>query len=222
MVDAVGDDGGVDSDVAPVTPLFGASAPVERADGEAKRPAWHTTWNDESDLHADDDHDACSASEWEIAERTLLKKLRTRSLSVREARAVVAKHSLDADQVEDVLAAFLDRKYLDDVALAGQLVHSSIERKGHGRQAIAQALARRGIPREVADEALAALPDDDADRALDFARSKARSMGDIPVDTALRRLVGQLARRGYPGPVAMTAAKAALADPSARSGVRFR
>ena len=50
-----------------------------------------------------------------------------------------------------------------------------IERKGQGRRAIAQTLAQRGIPRDVVDAALATLPDDDAERALEFARTKARS-----------------------------------------------
>jgi regulatory protein len=75
----------------------------------------------------------------------------------------------------------------------------------------------------VADAALAELPDDDADRALDFARTKARSMSSLDRDTALRRLVGQLSRRGYGGSVAMTAARQALDENgSGGSGVRFR
>ena len=44
---------------------------------------------------------------------------------------------------------------------------------------------------------LAELPDDDAERALEFARSKAPGMSRLEPDTALRRLLGQLARRGY-------------------------
>ena len=154
----------------------------------------------------------------------MLKKLRARSLSVREARAVVAERDLDDDAVEGVLDGFLRRGYLDDAALAEQLIHAGVDRKGQGRQVIAQTLAKRGIPRDVADAALAALPDDDLDRALEFARTKARSLRDVDRDTALRRLTGQLARRGYPGSVAMTAARQALDEQggSGRSGVRFR
>ena len=75
---------------------------------------------------------------------------------------------------------------------------------------IAQELARRGVPREVADVALAALPDDDAERALRFARTKARSMASLDRNTALRRLTGQLTRRGYGGSIALNAAREAL------------
>ena len=76
--------------------------------------------------------------------------------------------------------------------------------------------------RDVVDAALEALPDDDADRALEYARQKARTMRDLDRDVALRRLSGQLARRGY-GAQALDAARRALDELSrpARSGVRF-
>lgn len=119
---------------------------------------------------------------------------------------------------------FLHRGYLDDRTLADALVTAGVERKGQGRVALSRALSQRGIPREIADEALSSLPDDDAERALEFARTKARSMARLDPDTALRRLLGQLARRGYGGSVASAAARTALRE-AARSGptsgVRF-
>lgn len=241
--------GGSDDGLAPVIPLFGdrtaaAATARERRDentgpegsrrvdavptGSEASPVWHPSWIDGDDgAGAADEQDASdesAANERDIAEKNLLKKLRARSLSVREARAVVAERDLDDDAVEGVLDGFLRRGYLDDAALAEQLIHAGVDRKGQGRQVIAQTLAKRGIPRDVADAALAALPDDDLDRALEFARTKARSLRDVDRDTALRRLTGQLARRGYPGSVAMTAARQALDEQggSGRSGVRFR
>lgn len=158
------------------------------------------------------------------AEESLVRKLRTRSLSVSEARLVLKGHGLDADGIEDVIDDFVRRGYLDDAVLAELLVTSGVERKGQGRLALSRALAQRGIPREIIDAALDELPDDDAERALEFARGKARSMGRLDPDAALRRLVGQLARRGYGGAVAMNAAKTALREASfgsGASGVRF-
>ena len=165
----------------------------------------------------------------EKAEETLVRKLRTRSLSIAEARAVLKGYELqgqriDAAQIDDVIDDFCRRGYLDDAILAGHLVTSGVERKGQGRVALSRALAQRGIPRDVIDAALDELPDDDAERALDFARTKARSLTRLDDDTALRRLVGQLARRGYNGAVAMKAAKTALAENGSGGpggGVRF-
>ncbi|MBT2485612.1 MULTISPECIES: regulatory protein RecX [unclassified Microbacterium] len=158
------------------------------------------------------------------AEESLLRKLRSKSLSIAEARLVLRGHDLDAAQIDDVIDDFLRRRYLDDAILASALVTSGVERKGQGRVALSRSLSQRGIPRDVIDAALDELPDDDAERALDFARTKARSMGRLDNDTALRRLVGQLARRGYNGGVAMNAAKTALREigsGGSPSGVRF-
>jgi len=158
----------------------------------------------------------------DAAELGLLKKLRARQLSVSEAKAYLGQHELDADSVETILGAFLERGYLDDARLAEQVVHAGVDRKGQGRQAISQSLAKRGVPRDVADAALAELPDDDAERALEFARSKAGSMRGLERDVALRRLAGQLARRGYGGSAALGAARQALDEAMRPSGrVRF-
>ena len=156
------------------------------------------------------------------AERGLVKKLRGRQLSVSEAKTYLGQYDLGADEVDALLDAFLERGYLDDARLAEQVVHSGVDRKGQGRQVIAQSLAKRGVPRDVADAALAELPDDDAERAIEFARSKAGSLRGLERDVALRRLAGQLARRGYGGSVALNAARTALEEatrPSSR--VRF-
>lgn len=237
---AAGDGGERDTGLAPVIPLFGGSvstqSPTQRSTPPAAaaspaEPSWNATWaadpDGESDEEAFDDKGGVNEDasiDRELAEKNLLKKLRTRSLSIREARVVVRERDLGAEEVEDILETFVRRGYLDDKALAEQLVHSAVDRKGQGRQVISQALAKRGIPRDVADAVIAELPDDDADRALEFARTKARSMGSLDRDTALRRLSGQLSRRGYGGSTAFSAARTAL-DEVARppaSRVSFR
>jgi regulatory protein len=243
-------DGGERDSLAPVIPLFGGpvpAAPPSAAEGEwadaatpQGEPAWNSTWADDVESSDDDPFAsegrggddtthlrAATAAETadearQQAEKTLLKKLRARSLSVREARAVLREHGLDDDTSDEMISSFERLGYLDDARLAEQLVHSGSDRKGQGRKAIAQTLAKRGLARDVADTALDELPDDDFERALEFSRSKAGSMRGLERDVALRRLAGQLARRGYGGPVAMTAARQALDELSRPVGrVRF-
>jgi len=173
---------------------------------------------------ADADADAEAAKAIESAEAALVRKLRARSLSVSEARTVLRSHAVPGAQVDMIIDEFSRRGYLDDRTLAGHLVSSGTERKGLGRVALSRALAQRGIPRDVIDAALEELPNDDAERALDFARTKARALTRLDHETALRRLVGQLARRGYGGSVAMTAARTALDEAGtsgSSGGVRF-
>ena len=214
--------GGESEPLAPVIPLFGArrqgpgSPAGERSEAPASGPFFREIPDDGRAESAD------PAARVAAAEHVLLRKLRARQLSVMESRTVLGGLDLDAHEVETLIDAFADRGYLDDARLAEQLIHVGTDRKGQGRRAIAQTLSSRGIPRDVADAVLAELPDDDAARALEFARTKARQLDRFDDATALRRLIGQLSRRGYPGSVAATAARTALDENRSQGGVRFR
>jgi regulatory protein len=212
-------DGGEPERLAPVVPLFPGVAVPAAPDG---------AMDAEVSARADARSVAAPASgesgglARDGAEGALLKRLRTRQISVREARQMFAEREVDPETAEAILTDFEDRGYLDDARLAEQLVHGAVSRKAQGRRAIAQVLSTRGIPRDVVDAALDELPDDETERALEFARQKARSMGSLDRDAALRRLHGQLARRGFGGPVAMGAARQALDEAGVgAAGPRF-
>lgn len=219
-VDQDEDDDASDAGTASAAhPSFAAAG--RRSEGRAKLRALgaHDARPSDDAASADDDPDEVRRR----AEEALVRRLRAKQLSVSEARGVLREHDLDRDGIEQVIDEFTSRGYLDDRTLATLLVTSGVERKGQGRVVLSRALAQRGIPREVIDDVLAELPDDDAERALEFARSKAPGMSRLEPDTALRRLLGQLARRGYGGSVAMNAARTALreAGGSRGGGVRF-
>lgn len=183
---------------------------------------WHTTWDD---LDADADAEPVASrgaadvagAAREAAHERALRRLRSRQLSTAEVRTLLREpgtdgRRLDDADVDDVLRAMTRQGYLDDARLAEQLVHIGVDRKGQGRRAVARTLAARGIPGDVAGDALRALRDDDDERALEFAHDKVRAMRRLDRDTAVRRLVGQLSRRGYPASVALSAARRAWDD----------
>jgi regulatory protein len=199
--------------------------PSERhpARGGAARPSPRLrALNPHDDSAGTDELDPAEAVE--SASEALVRKLRARSMSVAEASTFLRGQQLAAAQIDEIIETFCSRKYLDDQTLAGHLVTSGHERKGLGRVALGRVLAQRGIPRDIADAALAELPDDDTERALEFARTKARAMARLDPEAAKRRLSGQLARRGYPGSVVTQVVRQVLAEQSSRSrtaGVRF-
>ncbi|MFS0793446.1 regulatory protein RecX [Microbacterium sp. 1P10AE] len=236
--------GGAGEDaLAPVIPLFGSGGRARHDRGAVSRhPSMRSVADDSSVRWAlpgaaaggTADDAAGDDSPEEIrdrAEALLLRRLRGRSLSLVEAGAVVREvEGADETVVDEVVAKFVDLGYLDDEAFAEQLAMSAIERRGQGRRAVVQTLRKRGIPREVADATVAELPDDDAERALEFARSKIRGVSGKDYDASLRRLAGQLARRGYASSVSLDAARQALAEAGVRrapftrpaaSGVQF-
>lgn len=226
------EDGGErpDEGLAPVIPLFGGAAPHPVT---APRPVAFSDeyWADDDRVDQEPapadvpdepvDRDALRES----AATSLVRSLARRGLSIAEAKTRLRGDGLTDDESAAVIDDFAERGWLDDEVLAEQLVHSATTRKGMGTRAIRQLLMKRAIAREVIEDVIAELPDDDAERALDFARTKARALVRYDDDTAIRRLMGMLARRGFGGSVAGKAARTALADERRDSGgsvVRFR
>jgi regulatory protein len=216
-------DGGVR--LAPITYLPGAEPTGERVQEPVR---WAIPLESNVDDAAtpstgDEDDDGAAGSSAEHAEEALTRRLRRSALSERESRTFLAQRGFDAAVVDAVIDRFTTRGWIDDAVLAEQLLYAGTSRKGQGRRAIAQTLTARGIARDVADAALATLPDDDDDRALEYARSKAHGLRSYDLDTAMRRLMGQLARRGYSGSVASNAARTALTEQrGSGGGVQFR
>lgn len=214
-----GREGGGGEHLAPVTYLPGV-APVDEPPARWTVPL-EPTFDEDAAAPPFDDEDDSAGPSVDDAEEMLARRLRRSALSEREAGRFLAQRGIDTSTAEVIVQRFTGRGWIDDAALAEQLVHVGVSRKGQGRRAIAQTLSARGIGRDVADAALALLADDDDDRALEYARSRVHSLRSCDLDTAMRRLTGQLARRGYSGSVASNAARTALTEQRGSGGVRF-
>ena len=205
--------------LAPVTYLPGA-APAEEPVRWAI-PLESSADDALTEPEPDDDDDAEGSSATD-ADEMLTRRLRRSALSEREARTFLAQRGIEPSLVETTIERFTSRGWIADAVLAEQLLYAGTSRKGQGRRAIAQTLSQRGIARDVADAALASLPDDDDERALEYARTKAHGLRSYDLETAMRRLMGQLARRGYSGSTASSAARTALTEQRGGGGVQFR
>ena len=147
----------------------------------------------------------------EICLRLLTERARTRQ----ELAQALRKRGVPDDAASTVLERFDEVGLIDDAAFAGQWVRSRHTRRGLARRAIAVELRRKGVADEVAQEALA-----EVDTAAEEQRARElvdRKLRTIPADTperritAGRKLVGMLARRGYPGGIAYRVVREALA-----------
>lgn len=86
---------------------------------------------------------------------------------------------------------------VDDQALVHALAEER-RAKGHAAGRIRMDLRKRGLPDDLIDQALAATEREDPEAvAFGVARAKAPSYGHLEPETAFRRLVGYLARRGH-------------------------
>jgi len=156
------------------------------------------------------------------ADNVLANRLRGRGLSLVEAREVLAGAEIDPDIAEETLARYVSLQYIDEAALAEQILHTHLDRKGLGRRSVEMEMRRRKLDPLVIEEAMAEQPDDELARATEVAMKRVGQLSSYDDETAERRLTSFLMRRGYGGGVVRDAAKAALATRRGSSRVRFR
>jgi SOS response regulatory protein OraA/RecX len=156
------------------------------------------------------------------ADNVLANRLRGRGLSLAEAREVLEGAEIDLDIVEETLTRYVSLQYIDEAALAEQILHTHLDRKGLGRRSVEMEMRRRKLDPLVIEEAMAEQPDDELARATDVAMKRVGQLSSYDDETAERRLTSFLMRRGYGGGVVRDAAKAALATRRGSSRVRFR
>lgn len=158
-----------------------------------------------------------------------IKLLARRALSTGELQQsllLAGYPELDAEQAVGECEQAL---YLNDEDLARSVTQKLRGSKGASRSNIRQKLRERALPPAAIEAALSEL-DDDEEHALikQTANDRARRMKDLDRQTAERRLLGFLARRGWSGYVASRAAREALDQAgvsragSAGGSVRFR
>lgn len=156
------------------------------------------------------------------ADNVLANRLRGRGLSLAEAREVLDGAEIDADIAEETLARYVSLQYIDEAALAEQILHTHLDRKGLGRRSVEMEMRRRKLDPLVIEEAMAEQPDEELARATEVAMKRVGQLSSYDDETAERRLTSFLMRRGYGGGIVREAAKAALATRRGSSRVRFR
>lgn len=150
--------------------------------------------------------------------RLLARKARSSGELRRELSAL----GHDAHEVDATLLEFEGSLYLDDAGLARAVSQSLRERKRASRTQIRMKLRERLLPDGVIEEALAELDEEEELELLRAAaEDRARRLSGLDRQTAERRLLGFLARRGWSGERATRAARIAL-DDAGVSGARFR
>ena len=117
----------------------------------------------------------------------------------------------------DVAAAVLDRMtevgLVDDEAYAQMFVRSQQAGRGLAKRALARELRTKGIEDDLAERALASIPEaDERDRARTLVDKKLRAMHGLGIEVQTRRLAGMLARKGYSSSVIYAVIREAIAD----------
>jgi regulatory protein len=121
------------------------------------------------------------------------------------------RRSVPDDVAERVLDRLGDVRLIDDGAFADAWVDTRHRGRGLARRALRAELRQRGVDDELVGSAVARIDDDDeAAAAAALVARRLASTRNVPYDARVRRLAGMLARKGYPGGLALRVVRDAL------------
>ncbi|MCF0097080.1 regulatory protein RecX [Micromonospora sp. MH99] len=164
-----------------------------------------------------DEQASTPRDESEVAREICLRQLAVRPRTRAELAGALAKRGISEEVSAEVLDRYDEVGIIDDAAFARAWVSSRHTGRGLARRALANELRRKGVDGEVATEALGELDEEtESATARALVERKLRTARGEP-DAVFRRLVGMLARKGYPPGVAIRAVKDALAAQSAEA-----
>jgi regulatory protein len=125
-----------------------------------------------------------------------LNFLSYRPRSRREVEIYLRRRSLEADMIVEVLERLERTGIVDDRAFAAFWVENRQMFRPRGSRAVRMELQQKGVDRDVAEDALSSLPDEETS-ARAAAMKKLRSYASLDDRTFFTRMVGHLQRRGF-------------------------
>lgn len=148
----------------------------------------------------------------EVAKAILLRQLTTSAKSRHQLAEVLARKGVPVDAAEQALDRFVELGYIDDPAFARSWVESRQRSRGLAASALRRELRGKGIAPETVEAVLGEVVTDEGERdaARQLVDKKLRSMRGVDEDTATRRLVSMLARKGYSPGLAYSVVRDAL------------
>lgn len=164
-------------------------------------------------LPADLEADGPPEDQEAVARKILLDQLTGQARSRAELAAKLAGRGVPDELAGRLLDRFTEVGLIDDVAFAREWVRSRQSSRGLARRSLALELKRKGIADDVARDALDELDAaDEEGAAREMVRRKLRSMQTLTDEVKMRRLVGLLARKGYPPGLAFSVVRSEVAD----------
>jgi len=130
-----------------------------------------------------------------------LDLLAARAYSTQQLRRKLRQKEYEPADVDAVIERLTSSGLLDDAKYASEFARQRLVSGGSSVRRVQQDLARKGIDRTVATDAVDSVVEEesvDVYESLErIARKKVLSMGDLEPEVKRRRLFGFLARKGY-------------------------
>ena len=163
-------------------------------------------------MAAADDPETPEANPESVARSIVLRKLTAAPRTRAQLADDLRRRAVPDEVATKVLDRFTEVGLVDDRAFADAWVRTRHAQRGLSRRALAHELRHKGVADDLVAEAVAEVGDDDEQRAAeDLVARRLPALQRFDREVQLRRLVGMLARKGYPGGLAMQVARAAVA-----------
>jgi regulatory protein len=131
------------------------------------------------------------------ATESALGLLAHRPRSVREITDRLRRKGYEQVTIDRAIEKLEGWGYIDDTEFARFWVENRASHKPRGHRLLEQELRQKGVDRELVKEVIAEAEIDEGTAALDLARAKLPSYKHDDPQTARRKLVGYLQRRGF-------------------------
>jgi regulatory protein len=147
-----------------------------------------------------------------VARVICLRQLDQRARTRAELAATLHRRGVPDDAARTVLDRLTEVGLIDDGQLAAGYALAQHRERGLAGRAVAMKLRQRGIDEPTVQAAVGQIDaESEADAARALVARKLRSLQGLEPPAQARRLVGLLARRGYPPGLAHQVVRAALA-----------
>ena len=175
-------------------------------------PARRTRPGDPPDPRAGETDPADLDADPEAVARQICLRLLTAAPRTRAQLAEALRRRGVPDQAaETVLSRFAEVKLIDDALFASAWVESRHYGRGLAGRALAAELRHRGVPAQDIQAAVGQLdPEQEAATARALVARRLAGTRGQPLPARVRRLVGLLARKGYPPALAYRVVREAL------------
>ena len=193
---------------APGRTTAGATSDTpEHATGQTARRATSGT-----DGQPDGQREARTRDPEATARELCLRLLTTAPRTRAQLATALRRRGIPESVADGVLGRFAETGLIDDAAFASAWVESRHYSRGLSRRALATELRQRGVGDDDVRHATDELdPQQEAATARRLVDSKLAATRGQPPQARTRRLVGMLARKGYPAAMAFRVVHAALA-----------
>jgi regulatory protein len=126
-----------------------------------------------------------------------LRLLTVRPRTEKELRDRLRQKAYEPSAIDAAIERIHGWGYLDDAAFARLWVANRTEHRPRGKRMLVQELRQKGVDRETISETIDDAEIDEVASAIAVAENSARKMSSLDPIVARRRLMGQLARRGF-------------------------